>query len=44
MSDFAQILHTKFTSMREANFRKIGQVFFVLQPSQKYKFDPENHG
>ena len=36
----------QFTSMREAtvpNFRKIGQVFFELQPSEKLKFDPENH-
>ena len=41
ISDFA----CQFTSMREAtvsNFRKIGEVFFELQPSEKLGFDPEN--
>ena len=42
---FCSNVACQFTSMREAsvpNFRKIGQVFFELQPSEKLKFDPEN--
>ena len=42
---FRSIFACQFTSMREAtvpNFRKIGQAFFELQPSEKLKSDPEN--
>ncbi len=42
--NFAQILHANSHPQEKQlpNFRKIGQVFFELRPSQKLEFYPKN--